>query len=238
MLNLMMSLITFFVQFSLSDQNTLPQSNSVVNKQIVSQASSETQSVVENFVPSGSQDLDSSIAKFFFNPPPVSTPINSPIPKTPTRTTEQVDYIKSSHCISPVKTDSNKGSSLDFDASNLLEISDKPLPNEISMHESDKQNDLPELANLTYDDNYDYMWENISVTNNDLLADFPFTGDGLETFIDLVNDPDLPWGEFDFSDQPTPNHLKDNASGYCFQFNPEVQSLIIQRFYLTYFYFI
>ncbi|XP_061336655.1 uncharacterized protein LOC133283757 [Gastrolobium bilobum] len=110
---------------------------------------------------------------------------------------KQMAYIESSHCISPVKTDSDKitkrdhvRSRLEFDATDIPKGLDKSLPNEISTSQSDKEvdtlyTDFPEL---------------------DVLGmDFSFT--------EMLNDLEIPSDGFDFSYHPSSSHSKDNASG-------------------------
>lgn len=114
---------------------------------------------------------------------------------------KQMAYIESSHCISPVMTDSDKASKrdhvrsrLDFDASDMPESLDKSLPNEISTSESDKEVDIFDLDFANLDDA--------------LGMDFSFT--------EMLSDLDFPCDGVDFSYHPASSHSKDNASGYCF----------------------
>ncbi|KAL5072971.1 hypothetical protein RYX36_011955 [Vicia faba] len=214
-------------------QNTLPQSNSVVNNQEVYYPSSVTQSSAANFIPSGSQVQGSSVVKCLFNQPQKSIPSNSQVPKTPPRANsshsdtnisppevtqvppsnaettstcytvistkrvmvspaKQMAYIESSHCISPVKPNSDKAikrehvrSRLNFDSSDMPQRldSDKSLTNEISTTES----------NL-----YDIDFPNFDA----LSMDF--------SFAEMLNDLDFSCEGLDFSCDPTPCHSNDN----------------------------
>lgn len=114
---------------------------------------------------------------------------------------KQMAYIEMSHCISPVKTDSNRvnkrdhvRSRLDFDAVDIPESLNNPLPNEISTSESEKDLDI----------------FGIDFPNLDALGiDFSFS--------ELLNDLDFPCDGIDFSYNPTTSSpSEDNASGYCF----------------------
>ncbi|KAJ1420092.1 Isoamylase 3, chloroplastic [Sesbania bispinosa] len=110
---------------------------------------------------------------------------------------KKMAYIESSHCISPVKTDSDKVSKrdhvrsrLDFDASDMPESSDKSLPNEVSASESDKEVDL-----------FDIDFPDLDA----LGIDFSFT--------EMLSELEIPYEGIDFPCRPTSSHSKDNASG-------------------------
>ncbi|XP_061343136.1 uncharacterized protein LOC133289255 [Gastrolobium bilobum] len=110
---------------------------------------------------------------------------------------KQMAYIQMSHCISPVKIDSDKvnkrdhvRSRLDFDASDMPESLDNPLTNVISPSESEKDLDI-----------FDIDFPNFDA----LGLDFSFT--------EMLNELDLPCGGIDFSCDSTPSPSKDNALG-------------------------
>ena len=117
---------------------------------------------------------------------------------------KQMAYIEMSHCISPVKTNSEKVSKrdhvrsrLNFDAADVPGRLDNPLPNEISTSESEKELDI-----------FDIEFPNFDA----LGTDFSFT--------EMLNDLDFSCEGMDFSCHPTPSPSMDNASGYCFCFLP------------------
>ncbi|CAL5210871.1 unnamed protein product [Lathyrus oleraceus] len=109
---------------------------------------------------------------------------------------KQMAYIESSHCISPVKTNSDKAfkrehvrSRLNFDSSDMPQRldSDKSLPNEISTTESNNEVQL-----------YDIDFPNFDA----LSMDF--------SFAEMLNDLDFSCEGLDFSCDPTPSHSNDN----------------------------
>ncbi|OIW01209.1 hypothetical protein TanjilG_10370 [Lupinus angustifolius] len=111
---------------------------------------------------------------------------------------KQMAYIQMSHCISPVKTGSDKMSKrdhvrsrLDFDASGMPESSDKPLPNEISTSIPLSEKEL-----------------------NILDIDFPNLDSlGMDYFTEILNDFDFTCDGIDFSCHTTSGPSKDHASG-------------------------
>ncbi|KAE9622209.1 hypothetical protein Lalb_Chr01g0022851 [Lupinus albus] len=111
--------------------------------------------------------------------------------------TKQMAYIQMSHCISPVKTGSDKMSKrdvrsrLDFDAHDMPESSDKPFPNEISTSTSESEKELDIL--------------DIDFPNLDAL--------GMDYFTEMLNDFDFTCDGIDFSCHTTSSPSEDNASG-------------------------
>ncbi|KAK7339794.1 hypothetical protein VNO77_20479 [Canavalia gladiata] len=110
---------------------------------------------------------------------------------------KQMAYIEMSHCISPLKTDSEKvikrdhvRSRLDFDASDVPASLDNPLRNEISTSESEKELDM-----------FDIDFPNFDA----LGMDFSFT--------EMLNDLDFSCGGMEFSCHPTSSPSMDNVSG-------------------------
>ena len=169
-------------------------------------------------VPSNSQVLKtpprttSSHSDTHISPPEISSVVTCNREVTPARCTvistkrvmvspaKQMAYIEMSHCISPVKTGSDKVSKrdhvrsrLDFDASDMPESLDKPLTNEVSTSESEKELDM-----------FDIDFPNFDA----LGIDFSFT--------DMLNDLEIPCEGIDFSCHPTSSPSMENASGYCF----------------------
>ncbi|KAH1241954.1 hypothetical protein GmHk_07G019405 [Glycine max] len=116
---------------------------------------------------------------------------------------KQMAYIEMSHCISPVKTNSEKVSKrdhvrsrLNFDAADVPGRLDNPLPNEISTSESEKELDI-----------FDIEFPNFDA----LGTDFSFT--------EMLNDLDFSCEGMDFSCHPTPSPSMDNASGSSHECN-------------------
>ncbi|KAI5383325.1 hypothetical protein KIW84_070653 [Lathyrus oleraceus] len=108
--------------------------------------------------------------------------------------TKQMAYIESSHCISPVKTNSDKAfkrvrNRLNFDSSDMPQRldSDKSWPNEISITESNNEVQL-----------YDIDFPNFDA----LSMDF--------SFAEMLNALDFSCEGLDFSCDPTPIHSNDN----------------------------
>lgn len=107
---------------------------------------------------------------------------------------KQMAYIESSHCIFPVKTNSDKAfkrerSRLNFDSSDMPQRldSDKSLPNEISTTESNNEVRL-----------YDIDFPNFDA----LSMDF--------SFAEMLNGLDFSCEGLYFSGDPTPIHSNDN----------------------------
>lgn len=128
---------------------------------------------------------------------------------------KQMAYIEMSHCISPIKTNSEKVSKrdhvrsrLNFDATDVPESSDNPLTNEISTSESEKELDIFDIDFPNFDS---------------LGIDFSFT--------EMLNDFDFSCEGVDFSSHPTPSPSMDNASGYCLFTAASPTLLLIQLFY-------
>ncbi|KAJ1437319.1 hypothetical protein SESBI_03646 [Sesbania bispinosa] len=111
---------------------------------------------------------------------------------------KQMAYIEMSHCISPMKTASDKVSKrdhvrsrLDFDAAaDTPENLNNPLSNEISTSESEKELDI-----------FDIDFPNLDAFG----IDFSFT--------EMLNDLDIPCEGIDFNCDPTSSPSMDNASG-------------------------
>ncbi|TKY65924.1 flocculation protein FLO1 [Spatholobus suberectus] len=116
---------------------------------------------------------------------------------------KQMAYIEMSHCISPVKKNSEKVSKrdhvrsrLNFDASDVPESLDNPLTNEISTSESEKELEI-----------FDIDFPNFDA----LGMDFSFT--------EMLNDLDFSCEGMDFSCHPTSSASMDNASGSSHECN-------------------
>ncbi|KAL2336964.1 hypothetical protein Fmac_011410 [Flemingia macrophylla] len=110
---------------------------------------------------------------------------------------KQMAYIEMSRCFSPVKTNSEKvnkrdhvRSRLNFDASDVPENLDKPLANDISTSESEKELDI---FGIDFP-NFDALEMDFSFT--EMLTDLDFSCEGME-----------------FSCHPTSSSSIDNASG-------------------------
>ncbi|XP_028783499.1 uncharacterized protein LOC114739583 [Neltuma alba] len=110
---------------------------------------------------------------------------------------KQMAYIERRHCISPLKPESEKTSKrehvrsrLDFDGSDMPESLDKPLSNDMSTSESDKEIDM-----------FDIDFPNLDA----LGMDFSFT--------EMLGELDFHCEGIDFSCDPTSNLSEDNASG-------------------------
>ncbi|QHO07692.1 uncharacterized protein DS421_14g465970 [Arachis hypogaea] len=152
--------------------------------------------------------ITSSQSGTHISPPEISSVSGCNQEATPTRCTvistkrvmvspaKQMAYIEMSHCISPLKTGSDKlgkrdhvRSRLDF-GSDMPEGLDKQLSNEVSTSESEKELDM-----------FDIEFPNFDA----LGIDFSFS--------EMLNDLEIPCDGIDFSCQPTSSPSIENASG-------------------------
>ncbi|KAF1883850.1 hypothetical protein Lal_00038342 [Lupinus albus] len=161
-------------------------------------------------VPKTPPRANSSHSDTYISPSKISSVVTRNRDTTPTRCTvistkrvmvspsKQMAYIQMSHCISPVKTVSDKMSKrdhvrsrLDFAASDMPESLDKPLPNEISTSTPLSEKELNIL--------------DIDFPNLDAL--------GMDYFTEILDDFDFTCDGIDFSCHTTSNPSKDHASG-------------------------
>ncbi|XP_058734555.1 uncharacterized protein LOC131606323 [Vicia villosa] len=218
-------------------QNTLPQSNSAVNNQVVYHPSSVNQSSAANFVPSGSQVQGSSVVKCLFNQPQKSIPSNSQVPKTPPRA-------NSSHSdtnISPPEVTQVPPSNAETTSTCYTVISTKRVmvspakqmayiesshcisPVKMNPDKATKREHVRSRLNFDSSDIPQRLDSDKSLpneistteTNNEAhLYDIDFPNfDALNmdfSFAEMLNDLDFSCEGLDFSCDPTPSHSNDN----------------------------
>ncbi|KAF3449012.1 hypothetical protein FNV43_RR09736 [Rhamnella rubrinervis] len=143
------------------------------------QPSCALESASNNCAPNGSSVNGSSVAKCLFNQPSVSNPINSSCPSTPPqenssqndKSISPEEITREDALSSPVKTNLKRQTKkdvkgrLDFDGSYELTTSSKPIAEEISTSESEKDLnifdiDLPNLDAIGVDFCFTEMLEN------------------------------------------------------------------------------